>query len=156
VNLRVQDAVLMGKLQLTTGRRVVVSPRNSVVARMELPKPLQKTLEDAELKLLTQEVRILHNILLLFFSYSEFQLFIFLLAEVCGLDRVRGPCRNFTVKWFFDMEYGGCSRFWWGGCEGNGNRFNSQDECKSTCVEPEGRGLFLLKWKNRSGKRFYV
>ncbi|KAK2706695.1 hypothetical protein QYM36_014662 [Artemia franciscana] len=58
-------------------------------------------------------------------------------GDICGLEKDRGPCRNFTVKWFFDTEYGGCSRFWYGGCEGNGNRFMSQDECKSTCVEPE-------------------
>ena len=30
--------------------------------------------------------------------------------DVCGLPKDRGPERNFTVRWFFDMEYGGCSR----------------------------------------------
>ncbi|XP_035703436.1 papilin isoform X2 [Folsomia candida] len=65
-------------------------------------------------------------------------------GDVCGLDKERGSCRNFTVKWFFDMEYGGCSRFWWGGCDGNGNRFATQDECKSVCVEPEGRDACYL------------
>lgn len=59
-------------------------------------------------------------------------------AEVCGLDKDRGSCRNFTVRWFFDMEYGGCSRFWYGGCDGNDNRFPTQDDCKAHCVEPEG------------------
>lgn len=44
------------------------------------------------------------------------------------------------MKWFFDMEYGGCSRFWYGGCEGNDNRFSNQEECKAKCVEPPGRG----------------
>ena len=39
------------------------------------------------------------------------------------------------------MEYGGCSRFWYGGCDGNNNRFSTQDECKAVCVEPEGRGI---------------
>lgn len=58
-------------------------------------------------------------------------------TEVCSLDKDRGSCRNFTVKWFFDMEYGGCSRFWYGGCDGNDNRFASQEECKAHCVEPE-------------------
>jgi hypothetical protein len=23
----------------------------------------------------------------------------------------RGPSRNFTVRWFFDMDYGGCARY---------------------------------------------
>ncbi|XP_076032052.1 proteoglycan-like sulfated glycoprotein papilin isoform X2 [Oratosquilla oratoria] len=59
-------------------------------------------------------------------------------GEVCGLPKDRGSCRNFTVKWFFDMEYGGCTRFWYGGCDGNQNRFNTQEDCNSACVEPEG------------------
>ena len=33
--------------------------------------------------------------------------------EVCGLEKDRGPSRNFSVRWSFDMEYGGCSRFWY-------------------------------------------
>lgn len=61
-------------------------------------------------------------------------------TEQCSLDKDRGSCRDFKVKWFFDMEYGGCSRFWYGGCEGNDNRFSSQEECKEKCVEPPGRG----------------
>ncbi|XP_046445127.1 papilin-like isoform X2 [Daphnia pulex] len=59
-------------------------------------------------------------------------------GEICALDKDRGSCRNFTVGWFFDMEYGGCSRFWYGGCDGNDNRFPTQDDCKAHCVEPTG------------------
>ncbi|VEN50612.1 unnamed protein product [Callosobruchus maculatus] len=56
----------------------------------------------------------------------------------CSMPKVRGPCRNYTVKWFYDMEYGGCSRFWYGGCDGNDNRFKSKEECEEICVEPQG------------------
>lgn len=31
--------------------------------------------------------------------------------DVCGLPKDRGPERNFTVRWFFDMEYGGCAKY---------------------------------------------
>ncbi|XP_054258197.1 papilin isoform X2 [Macrosteles quadrilineatus] len=65
-------------------------------------------------------------------------------GELCTLPKDRGTCRDFTVKWFYDTEYGGCSRFWYGGCEGNENRFKSQEECKQTCVEPPGRDACFL------------
>ncbi|XP_061384586.1 papilin isoform X3 [Danaus plexippus] len=54
----------------------------------------------------------------------------------CALANDGGPCRNYSVYWFYDMTYGGCSRFWYGGCEGNGNRFLSEEECKDVCVQP--------------------
>eukprot|EP00094_Tigriopus_californicus_P005670 TCALIF_05465-PA protein Name:"Similar to Ppn Papilin (Drosophila melanogaster)" AED:0.16 eAED:0.17 QI:0/0/0/0.82/0.81/0.82/34/0/2463 len=62
-------------------------------------------------------------------------------ADVCSMPKDRGTDRNFTVRWFFDMEYGGCSRFWYGGGsdDGNGNNFESKDLCNEVCVEPEGK-----------------
>eukprot|EP00095_Tigriopus_kingsejongensis_P009815 maker-scaffold239_size242058-snap-gene-1.22 protein:Tk09815 transcript:maker-scaffold239_size242058-snap-gene-1.22-mRNA-1 annotation:"Papilin" len=61
--------------------------------------------------------------------------------DVCGLPKDRGTGRNFTVRWFFDMEYGGCSRFWFGGGSGGGNsnNFESKELCNEVCVEPEGK-----------------
>ncbi|XP_050354055.1 papilin isoform X3 [Nymphalis io] len=54
----------------------------------------------------------------------------------CAFANDRGSCRNFSVYWYYDMTYGGCSRFWYGGCEGNENRFVSKDECEDVCVRP--------------------
>ncbi|XP_074105077.1 proteoglycan-like sulfated glycoprotein papilin isoform X3 [Cotesia typhae] len=65
-------------------------------------------------------------------------------GAACSLSRDRGSCRDFSVKWFFDTEYGGCSRFWYGGCDGNDNRFKTQEECKDTCVSPTGRDVCYL------------
>lgn len=58
-------------------------------------------------------------------------------SEVCAYGPNRGPCRNDSAKWFFDIEYGGCTQFWYGGCGGNLNRFDTEDDCKAVCVEPE-------------------
>ena len=31
--------------------------------------------------------------------------------KVCGFPKDRGSGKNYTMFWFFDMEYGGCSRY---------------------------------------------
>lgn len=66
-------------------------------------------------------------------------------ADVCSLPKERGPCHNFSVKWYFDVTYGGCSRFWYGGCDGNGNQFNTQEECENVCVTPDGPGKSMTQ-----------
>ena len=68
------------------------------------------------------------------------------------MPKERGPERDFVVRWAFDMEYGGCSRFWWGGevrqrenkwqifdQGGNRNNFEAKEECDEICVRPEGK-----------------
>ncbi|XP_027131185.1 collagen alpha-6(VI) chain isoform X3 [Larimichthys crocea] len=52
----------------------------------------------------------------------------------CFLSQDQGSCENYTMVWFFDTEQNECSRFWYGGCGGNGNRFQTQDECENLCL----------------------
>ncbi|KAK5861651.1 hypothetical protein PBY51_017110 [Eleginops maclovinus] len=54
--------------------------------------------------------------------------------DSCFLKQDVGSCSNYTMVWFFDSEQSECSRFWFGGCGGNKNRFNTQDECESLCL----------------------
>ena len=53
-------------------------------------------------------------------------------------------CSDLEVKWHFDMGYGGCAQFWYGGCQPAGNLFESEEMCKEQCVHPRGDLVCLL------------
>ncbi|XP_062385365.1 collagen alpha-1(XXVIII) chain-like [Sardina pilchardus] len=53
----------------------------------------------------------------------------------CGQDLDPGPCRQYEVRWYYDPEANSCAQFWYGGCQGNRNRFESEDLCKKACVK---------------------
>uniref|UniRef100_A0A3P9M7G3 BPTI/Kunitz inhibitor domain-containing protein n=1 Tax=Oryzias latipes TaxID=8090 RepID=A0A3P9M7G3_ORYLA len=46
-----------------------------------------------------------------------------------------GPCREYVVKWYYDAIANSCAQFWFGGCLGNENRFDSERSCRETCVK---------------------
>uniref|UniRef100_A0A3Q1GZK7 BPTI/Kunitz inhibitor domain-containing protein n=1 Tax=Acanthochromis polyacanthus TaxID=80966 RepID=A0A3Q1GZK7_9TELE len=54
-----------------------------------------------------------------------------LYTDACLLSQDQGGCQNYTMMWFFDTEQNECSRFWYGGCGGNKNRFKTQEECEN-------------------------
>lgn len=66
-------------------------------------------------------------------------------GENCHLPSETGSCTNYIDKWFFDMNYGGCSRFWYGGCEPGKNHFETEDDCKHKCSEPRGSAVCFLQ-----------
>lgn len=44
-----------------------------------------------------------------------------------------GPCRAAFPAFFYDPDTNSCQPFIYGGCRGNGNRYNSREECLSRC-----------------------
>uniref|UniRef100_A0A674N275 Collagen alpha-1(XXVIII) chain n=1 Tax=Takifugu rubripes TaxID=31033 RepID=A0A674N275_TAKRU len=52
----------------------------------------------------------------------------------CSLSLNQGPCRNYTIHWYYDKQANSCAQFWYGGCGGNDNRYETEEECKKTCV----------------------
>lgn len=46
-----------------------------------------------------------------------------------------GNCSAYVVRWYYDQQVNSCARFWFSGCNGSGNRFNSEKECQEICIQ---------------------
>lgn len=56
------------------------------------------------------------------------------ILDVCNLEKDSGPCRGYFHKYYYDKSAGRCEQFAYGGCQGNGNRFSSNEECERICL----------------------
>uniref|UniRef100_A0A224Y278 Pancreatic trypsin inhibitor n=1 Tax=Rhipicephalus zambeziensis TaxID=60191 RepID=A0A224Y278_9ACAR len=55
----------------------------------------------------------------------------------CRLPADKGICKALISRFYFDTETGKCTSFFYGGCGGNENNFETIEECKKACAEPE-------------------
>lgn len=44
-----------------------------------------------------------------------------------------GSCRAAFPKFYYDVTNQSCRSFTYGGCEANGNHFDSQEDCEAAC-----------------------
>lgn len=54
-------------------------------------------------------------------------------TERCRLPVRKGVCRALIPRWSFDPSTGECREFKFGGCDGNGNNFETQQQCENMC-----------------------
>lgn len=52
----------------------------------------------------------------------------------CLMDPMEGECQDYILKWYYNMDKRACQQFWYGGCGGNANRFETKEECEIRCV----------------------
>lgn len=55
------------------------------------------------------------------------------LGKDCSSPPEAGPCRAYFRKFFFDTSDKTCKEFGYGGCEGNGNRYDTKEQCQMKC-----------------------
>jgi len=53
--------------------------------------------------------------------------------SVCSLAPDTGPCRGLFPKYYYESSSQSCKSFTYGGCDGNGNRFDTEAECMAAC-----------------------
>lgn len=72
--------------------------------------------------------------MLLHFSHSS-------LPDACMLASETGPCRASFIRFYYNPKLGICTQFTYGGCQPNGNNFQTIKDCQDFCVEQlEGDG----------------
>ncbi|EYC10374.1 hypothetical protein Y032_0056g2712 [Ancylostoma ceylanicum] len=62
------------------------------------------------------------------------------IGDRCSKPLIRGPCLSIRPRYGFDPKLGKCVRFFYGGCGGNGNNFETKEECQDVC-ESDDPGL---------------
>lgn len=54
-------------------------------------------------------------------------------TQICSLPAVVGPCRARLQKWYYEPALSRCTTFFYGGCDGNENRFDTEQQCQAKC-----------------------
>ncbi|XP_066998649.2 kunitz-type serine protease inhibitor textilinin-2 [Anabrus simplex] len=56
------------------------------------------------------------------------------IPDLCYLDAETGDCRAMYQRFFFNKSTQKCEFFIYGGCHGNSNNFQTQEDCERMCV----------------------
>jgi len=60
------------------------------------------------------------------------------LPSTCDQPKQVGMCRALMPSFFFNTKTNKCEYFGYGGCGGNSNRFDSEEECQAKCIKAFG------------------
>ncbi|KAL1235586.1 Papilin [Trichinella pseudospiralis] len=61
--------------------------------------------------------------------------------NVCDHPLDKGSCDSKYQRWYFDRNSNSCRIFEYGGCDGNGNNFASEAECRAVCLNGDSKSI---------------
>jgi len=53
---------------------------------------------------------------------------------MCEQEKVVGLCKAAFPRFYYDLTTKKCKSFIYGGCGGNDNNFETEENCEATCV----------------------
>ena len=65
------------------------------------------------------------------------------LSPACLEPVEAGPCDGDITAYFYDGNSGRCQAFIYGGCEGNANRYETEEQCERLCGTFRDQGEFF-------------
>ncbi|KAG8198783.1 hypothetical protein JTE90_007093 [Oedothorax gibbosus] len=66
------------------------------------------------------------------------------LPTECTLEKVEGPCKGHFARFYFNKETNKCEQFFYGGCQGNENRFLSKRMCERKCLRDDSESAVTI------------
>jgi len=55
--------------------------------------------------------------------------------DTCKLPALVGECHDYVNRWYFNSLDGRCRQFYYGGCGGNENNFETEYSCENKCID---------------------
>jgi hypothetical protein len=81
---------------------------------------------------------------LLFFYEIAHVFLITKIIETCNLPKESGDCSEKQAKWYFSQSDNKCMPFYYSGCGGNENSFDSENSCAEQCPSVIGEENFVI------------
>ena len=63
-------------------------------------------------------------------------------TDICSQPVDHGPCQKSLARWYYSATDSRCHQFPYGGCEGNRNRFMTEDLCMQQCGYLSGEPVY--------------